>query len=112
AITSPPYGGAQKYIRASSLSLNWLGLARSDELAELERETIGREHYRRAETKACPVTGVAAADRLLRRIYSFNPTRAKIAGTYLSDMSVALAETHRVLKPGGHLVLVIGNNEV
>lgn len=31
-ITSPPYLGAQKYIRASSLSLGWLGLAHEKDL--------------------------------------------------------------------------------
>jgi hypothetical protein len=44
-ITSPPYAGAQKYIRASSLSLGWLDLAYEGELRPLERKTIGREHF-------------------------------------------------------------------
>ncbi len=111
-ITSPPYGGAQKYIRASSLSLNWIGLAGSKQLARLEQQTIGREHFKRSEIDECPYTGVSAADRLLRRIFMLNRARAMIAGTYLNEMASALAESHRVLKPGGHLVLVIGNNEV
>lgn len=39
-ITSPPYAGAQKYIRASSLCLGWLGLAEDGELKPLENLTI------------------------------------------------------------------------
>ena len=43
-ITSPPYLGAQKYVRATSLSLNWLRLADPGGLRPLERLTLGREH--------------------------------------------------------------------
>jgi hypothetical protein len=43
-LTSPPYGSAQKYVRASSLTLNWLGLASPSELSRLEAKSIGREH--------------------------------------------------------------------
>ena len=43
-ITSPPYGSAQKYVRASSLSLNWLSLGDPNQRAELEGRSIGREH--------------------------------------------------------------------
>ncbi|MBN3129922.1 hypothetical protein H4F63_21280 [Pectobacterium brasiliense] len=43
-ITSPPYGSAQKYIRSSSLSLNWLGFTEPENLIKLEDISIGREH--------------------------------------------------------------------
>src|ERR1700722_14142550 len=48
-ITSPPYVGAQKYIRSSSLSIGWLGLAPDHKLRALERGSIGREHYDKKE---------------------------------------------------------------
>ena len=47
-ITSPPYAGAQKYVRATSLSLGWLDLWPSKELRECENQCIGREHYPKA----------------------------------------------------------------
>jgi hypothetical protein len=50
-ITSPPYVGAQKYIRASSLSLGWLGLTPNSQLRQYEKRTIGREHMLKEE---CP----------------------------------------------------------
>ena len=111
-ITSPPYPGAQKYIRALSLSIGWLGLCDSKELLALKRKTIGREEFRKCEWENLTSTGLPDADRQLERIYATNPVRAAIVGTYLLDMNVSLREMHRVLKPGGHLVLIASNNQI
>lgn len=112
-ITSPPYVGAQKYIRASSLSLTWLGLCDRSGLRPLETKNIGREHYRHSEyDDRLVATGVASADRLLRDVWKENKLRAHIAGNYLKEMAAALEEIARVLKVGGHLVLVVGEGTV
>ena len=111
-ITSPPYAGAQKYIRASSLSLGWLGLASKDGLKPLENASIGREHFSTSSHSECPKTGLPVADRLIKRIFKVNPLRSVIVATYITEMDAAIKEMARVLKPDGHLVLVIGNNEV
>lgn len=111
-ITSPPYLGAQKYIRASSLSIGWLGLAPENRLRNLERQCIGREHFSKSEYEAL----AAPADRMggvaLRRLWHRNPLRAHIAATYLNEMKEALLESCRHLRRGGHFVLVIGDNSV
>lgn len=111
-VTSPPYPGAQKYIRSSSLSLGWLGLCASSSLIDLKKATIGREEYASTECQAPVVTGIAAADRRLNRIWAANPVRSAIAGVYLNEMREALRECYRVLKKGGYLVLVAANNQV
>ena len=111
-ITSPPYAGAQKYIRASSLSLGWLDLAAVAGLKPLENASIGREHFRKAACVDCPSTGIAPADRLIKRVHKSNPIRSVIVATYLNEMDLAIREMARVLKPDGYLVLVVGNNEV
>lgn len=111
-ITSPPYAGAQKYIRASSLSLGWLEFCKSTELKLLENQSIGREHYHRADHETPLQTGVARADHTLGRIHRESPIRAHIAGTYLIEMSEAINEIARVLRPNGYFVLVAGNNQV
>lgn len=111
-ITSPPYVGAQKYIRASSLSLGWLGLATAKGLKTLENKNIGREHLPISISQDLPSTGLTDADRRIRDVAAVNSRRAAIAAVYLIEMSEALREMHRVLVPGGHLVLVVGNNTV
>jgi hypothetical protein len=45
-------------------------------------------------------------------VHKKNPLRAHIAATYLREMRVVFGEIARVLEPGGHLVLVAGNNRV
>jgi DNA modification methylase len=111
-ITSPPYPGAQKYIRSSSLSLGWLGMCHGSGLRRLKAETIGREEFHSCDCERVPVTGVPSADRILVRIHQCDCVRAAIAGTYLNEMREALREMHRVLVPGGYLVLVAANNRI
>lgn len=112
-ITSPPYGSAQKYVRATSLSLCWLGLAAPGRLSELEQRTIGREHIRKAQAGAWNEDPVGlGADAFLHRVAVVNSSRAAITATYLKEMDAAVAEMVRVLKPGGHVVLVMGENQV
>jgi hypothetical protein len=109
-ITSPPYGSAQKYIRASSLSLQWLGLARSG-LRELERRSIGREHFNRSERSEIDVP-VPSAKALLAKIGKVNPLRRHIAGSFLLEMHDALSRSCERLRPDGHLIMIVGNNTV
>ena len=108
AITSPPYVGAQKYIRASSLQLGWLGLCRSTGLRALEDLNIGREHHPKRTYRDPLLSGIRSADRLINDVREENPLRAHIAASYLVEMRDAVAELYRVLRPGGYLVLVAG----
>lgn len=111
-ITSPPYTSAQKYIRASSLSLGWLGLAPGHQLRPLERQNIGREHFAKSEYRLPPRAIVPAAQTAIDRIWERNSLRAHIAATYLEEMHAALTAAVNCLKPGGHFVLVIGDNTI
>lgn len=114
-ITSPPYGSAQKYIRASSLSLNWLSLCSPEELANLEGRSIGREHLpAKLTTPLAPLVPSVSKvlGSTLDRVRAKNPHRAAITETYLSEMTAALREMVRVTAPGGSIVLVVGNNTV
>lgn len=112
AITSPPYVGAQKYVRASGLSLGWLGLTPNCKLRPIEQQSIGREHLAADETLEPSGTGVAEADRLLEEIAERNPLRARIAQRYLLEMRDALSELSRTMCHDGSLVLVVGPNLV
>jgi len=111
-ITSPPYVGAQKYVRSTSLNMGWLGLCRSDELRCHERQTIGREHYSSREYEILPDTTIPHANTVLRRIRRENPLRAHIAANYLVEMNSAFKEASRVLRVSGYMILIAANNSV
>jgi DNA modification methylase len=111
-ITSPPYPGAQKYIRSSSLSLGWLNLCEASELSKYKHATIGREEFRQAECLEIKSTGISSADRILKSMHAESPVRAAIASTYLIEMRQVLNEIWQVLNPGGYLVLVAANNTI
>jgi DNA modification methylase len=111
-ITSPPYPGAQKYIRSCSLSLGWLRLCKSNDLRSYKARTIGREEFTKEECDSVPKTGIPSADRVLTRIANKSRIRATIAATYLHEMRSAIREMCRVLKEGGHLILVAANNRI
>lgn len=112
AITSPPYAGAQKYVRATSLSLGWLGLCASSNLRAAERQCIGREHFAKIEYETTIEPCVPGVARRLARVRRTNPLRAHIATAYLNEMHEAILELWRVVKPGGHVVLVAADNHV
>ncbi|MCP3371610.1 hypothetical protein [Bradyrhizobium cajani] len=109
-ISSPPYGSAQKYIRSSSLSLQWLGMAGSG-LRELERQSIGREHFSLSERVEMDAP-LLSSKALLNKIGKINPLRRHIAATFLIEMRDALSRTCDRLRPRGQLVLIVGNNTV
>lgn len=110
-ITSPPYGSAQKYVRASSLSLNWLELSKPKGLASLEAKSIGREHAP-GKFSEVALTLPREFEILLLDIKKRNNLRHEITRQYLADMQQALAEISKVISPGGYAIIVVGNNEV
>lgn len=111
-ISSPPYVGAQKYIRASSLNLGWTELSKSSDLKVLDKENIGRENYPKSEYMVLKKTNLIEADLILKEVYKKNPLRAHIASNYLLEMTQAIKEAIRVLKKDKYLILVAANNQV
>ncbi len=112
-ITSPPYLGAQKYVRSSQLGIGWLRLAPAATLKGLEAETVGREHFQKAVySSPARTTGLPAADRQIARIWKQNPVRAHIAAEYLIDMTAVFDGVAKVTRPGGTLVMVAGNGSI
>tara|TARA_R110002110_G_scaffold177877_2_gene382524 strand:+ start:1585 stop:2952 length:1368 start_codon:yes stop_codon:yes gene_type:complete len=111
-ITSPPYAGAQKYVRATSLSLGWLNQAKSNELKSIENRTLGREHLPKASTTNLESTSIDRADQVIQAIALENPTRAAIASVFLGEMKVAAEKIMGSLKSGGYAVVVMADNTI
>lgn len=110
-LTSPPYGSAQKYVRATSLSLNWLGLASPEQLRDVEAMTIGREHITtrsRYQFDRLPDW----LEKFLREIGKANLSREEITRHYLCEMRDAINGIAQATLNNGHVILVVGNNHV
>lgn len=110
-LTSPPYAGAQKYIRSSSLNLGWLDIAKASELRYYDGLNIGRENYTTSELNL-QKTNIPDCDVLIDKISTINRKRAQIVCNYINEMKDAILESIRVLKHGGYFILVVGNNKV
>lgn len=111
-LTSPPYISAQKYARSLKLELFWTGLTNSDKFSKIDSETIGTERI----SVNKDFSKIKVTDRnlvnLLKKIKKVNKERYVITLSYFIDMEKSIKEIYRVLKPGGHFVLLIGENTI
>ena len=107
-ITSPPYCGAQKYVRSMKLELILSGY-RANGLRQLDRRTLGTEAVTTRYTDLEELlTGNEYVDRTVASIYEGNPVRARIASDYSKYLMAFARECKRVLRPGGHLLVTLG----
>jgi hypothetical protein len=113
-LTSPPYVNAQRYTRSLRLELFALGFTGngSDEV-ELDRQLVGTErvHMRDFESYF-QSSGSRIADGVIASIRKVDPYRAAIVGKYVRDMKKVVWNCFDAIKPGGHAVMVLGNNSV
>lgn len=119
-ITSPPYLNNYHYVRNTRPHLFWLGLVEErSQLAEMERASFGkfwqtvRAGPRIELTAQCD--GLAEAIEDLRQR---NPEKgiyggsgwANYAAAYFNDCLAFCRAAKWVMRPGGTMVVVIGNN--
>lgn len=108
-VTSPPYFNAVDYPRAHRLSVCWMN-GRAPEDVASRKQYIGIRYVG-------PEGGKEWFDerRELRRLIPTpirsNGRLAKLAG-FFADLEAATAQMWRVLRPGGHAVVVIADNTV
>lgn len=125
-ITSPPYATALPYIDTDRLSLIYLGL-------------LSREHHNARDTLMIGNREISPRDRLgywgfyednrcllpegtralVERIHQLNETESTgfrrrnlsaLLSKYFFDMREAMQQTFALLRPGGAMFLVVGNN--
>ena len=109
-FTSPPYLTAQKYIRTSKLELLWLGYS-IEEINELEKRSIGTERIKFSDI-FIEKLGYKDIDSLIEKTNRTSKSRAVMVYLYFNDMIEAVKEFQRVLKNGGYLIFVVGDNKV
>lgn len=116
-LTSPPYCSAVEYDRRHMFEHYWLGfLKNDDDVRRLRRGYIGRRHYvyGNAEELAegLPKDVRSRLFRSLGAVLNTENERARAIVRYFLDMSQWFELAKEYLRPGGHLILVIGNSTV
>ncbi|MEW6596521.1 MAG: hypothetical protein AB1429_03385 [Pseudomonadota bacterium] len=102
-ITSPPYLNAIDYMRGHRLALIWLGY-RLDELASVRAVSIGAEAaLKGAPELILPPFEIAA---------TLTPSKARIVERYRNDIYRLMIELRRIVKPGGQVLVVVGNSNI
>lgn len=121
-VTSPPYLNNYHYVRNTRPQLYWLGLVDGNgDLKRLEEESFGR--FWQTVRAGPPVELSFELPELrdvLKSIRERNPEKgtyggrgwANYAATYFNDCDRFFRVTRRVMRPGGWVVVVIGNNIV
>ena len=111
AVTSPPYINAVDYPRTHQLEMYLLDLSPPGRpLAEAKRRHIGTEVVRAADYRTLHQTGLPELDAQVESLYATDQRRAYIVHRYFMDMETNFREVRRVLRPGRHYVVVVGNN--
>jgi len=112
-FTSPPYCSALDYTRAHIFAVGWLADVLATTVTDyrsLGRRYVGSERAPLAEAGPSrplpPALGVPGIDAVLVELADA-PKRAWIVHRYFRDMAAVMAEAARVVKPGGHVVLVV-----
>ena len=110
-VTSPPYCGAQKYVRSVRLELLWLGFT-SGEIATADRDTLGSERVSAQATLQQLLTGYKSRDKLIRKVWTANHIRAVMLSEYLRYLDCFTMEIRRVLRPGGAAFVTFGTSRI
>jgi DNA modification methylase len=111
AVTSPPYINAVDYPRTHQLEMYLLDLTSPGApLADAKRVHIGTEVVRASDYRHLHRFDLPALDEQLERLYQCDQRRAYIVYRYFEDMERNFREVQRVLMPGRHYVVVVGNN--
>jgi len=111
-LTSPPYIDAQKYTRSLSLEMYWLEHWKGPEdRAMYDHRVLGNERVKATEVFLNGDTPPILRKELLR-IADIDRKRAAVVEAFFQGMVAVLKECYRVLKKGGHMVLIIGNNKI
>ncbi len=115
-ITSPPYVNAVDYTMNHKFNLFILGLVSPKEFKPHCRKYIGMTEraVRAADIKQMPTTGIEFVDQEIQQMWTLDTdvsrNRSFVVAQYFSKMYETMKELHRVLKPDGKLIFVIGNS--
>ncbi len=114
-VTSPPYINAVDYTMAHKYNLFVLGLIRPDAFKAHCRDYIGltERAVRTKDMENLPQTGINEVDQVSLGIRNLNTqlarNRSYVVAQYFHGMHRAIHEMYRVVRPGGKIIIVVGD---
>jgi len=102
-ITSPPYATSYEYADIHQLTGFWFEYIA--DLTKFRKKFIGTFYSNSQEVHTSSFIGQEIANKLIKK----DARTAKEVTNYFNDMQDVAKEMHRILKPKGHVCLVIGN---
>lgn len=113
AITSPPYINAFDYVRSLRLENAWLGFYGDTNIINIKRKQVGSEYISsKIYTQKIQKTSINKLDTIIDSIRKKDKKRAYIVWKFFNDMGKNFSEVNRLLKKGGHYIIVIGNSKI
>ena len=115
-VTSPPYIKAIDYIYNQMVEYFWIG-----DLFNLQNQILQKAYDQQyMGTQAVPAksysnrvyTNYPDIDTIVGKLFDKDKKFAYILATFFIDMEKNIREIAKVLKKGGHYVIVIGNNTI
>lgn len=110
-LTSPPYCGAQKYVRSLRLEMLTLGYSHGC-IAQADRKTLGTERTKSGNNARLPRIRNNRAKDLGELIRRQNQTRGVMFAKYIDYLERFAAECKRVLRVGGQGFISFGTNHI
>lgn len=113
-ITSPPYlpasSGRENYLIGKSISLTALNLMDETEIGRAEKQSVGSMKNKRGERNGLPKKIYELYDWLFKD--ELRNIKAQPTLSYYQDLKKSLEEVHRILKPNGKAIYIIGKETV
>jgi hypothetical protein len=106
-VTSPPYLNAIDYLRGHKFSLVWMGHS-IPALRDIRAAAMGTERAGPFEESG----EAAALETAVHSIRALPRRQRAIVHKYARDAVLVLREMRRVLRPGGLMVLVLGDSNI
>ncbi len=106
-VTSPPYANALDYMRAHKFSLAWLGDP-IPSLTDLRAQYIGSESVGRRDDQSAPAELPEPVQAVVDQLAVKDAPKSRVLRRYFVDMSAAIGEMARVLRPGAAAIIVVG----
>lgn len=109
-FTSPPYAYALDYARVQQLS-SLLIFMKNEIFKMHRRKYVGTDRIS-LRSKLGSFEGIGFVKDELKKVFDMDRKCGLMLYQYFKDMCNITKECHRILKPGGYLVYVVGNSTV